>query len=82
MEERVGSCTPRVSSPGTPGSFSRRWFLEGFGASAGAAPGTRQAYQKQGEKATPLSQNGYKVPMFQTLVRRVVLAALNGGGER
>lgn len=32
------------------------------------------------EKATPLSQNGYKVPVFEAVIRRTILDAAKGGG--
>jgi xanthine dehydrogenase YagS FAD-binding subunit len=34
--------------------------------------------------ATPLAENGYKVPVFEAIVRRAILAAASaaGGGER
>ena len=43
----------------------------------------RRAARAAVQGATPLSQNAYKVPIFETLVRRaILLAASNVGGNR
>lgn len=44
----------------------------------------RRAARAAVQGATPLSQNAYKVPIFETLVRRAILLAASnvGGGNR
>lgn len=41
----------------------------------------RQAARAALAAATPLSQNGYKLPLFETMIRRAVLTAAMGGGS-